>query len=222
FGSWFFLGALFTNQALVPSSPHPAHCGRCTRCMDACPTGAIVADRIVDACRCISYLTIEHKGFIPHALRPLIGNRIYGCDDCQLVCPWNRKAETIPRSEDPLHPDDARVLPKLAELLGLDREGFRARFRKSAIRRIGWERFLRNVCVAAGNSESPALLPLVSRLCAHERALVRAHAAWARLRLAKAEGESAYAFARKAVSQQLAREPDPGACQDLRTTLEVE
>jgi epoxyqueuosine reductase len=177
-GSWFFLGEIYTDLPLPIDTPASAHCGSCSACIPACPTGAIVAPYQLDARRCISYLTIELEGSIPEALRPALGNRIYGCDDCQLVCPWNKFAR------DAAHPD-FRVrhgldAPRLAELFGWSAEQFDQRMRGSAIYRIGFVRWLRNIAVALGNapSSSPVLAALHAR---REDAspLVREHVLWA-------------------------------------------
>jgi epoxyqueuosine reductase len=183
-GSWFFLGELYTDLPLPADPPGEAHCGTCTACMDVCPTRAIVAPYQLDARLCISYLTIELKGSIPEPLRPLLGNRIYGCDDCQLVCPWNRFARL---SAEP----DFRIrhgldTPALVELFAWDETTFLARTEGSAIRRIGHERWLRNVAVALGNggAHPEARAVLESRLD-HPSPLVREHTAWALGRLSR-------------------------------------
>ena len=152
-GSWLFLGALFTTLDLPPDAPEDDHCGSCRACLDICPTAAFPAPYRLDARRCISYLTIEHKGPIPRALRPLIGNRIYGCDDCLAVCPWNKFAQA--GSETKLAARAALRAPPLAELARLDDAAFRALFTKSAVKRIGRARFVRNVLIAIGNSGEP-------------------------------------------------------------------
>ncbi len=153
-GSYFFLGEVLTDAPLTPDAPATAHCGTCTACMPACPTGAIVAPYQLDARRCISYLTIELDGAIPEALRPAIGNRIYGCDDCQLVCPWNKFARTASHPDFRIrHGLDA---PRLTELMRWTAAEFAARMAGSAIHRIGHERFLRNVAVALGNAPRSA------------------------------------------------------------------
>ena len=177
-GSWFFLGELYTDLPLPLDEPTGEHCGTCTRCIDVCPTGAIVEPYLLDARRCISYLTIEHAGSIPESLRPLLGNRIYGCDDCQLVCPWNRFAGTacvedfdVRNGLDGAH---------LAILFAWTEEEFAQRLAGSAIRRIGHERWLRNIAVAMGNAP-PAVVAqdaLRARLD-HPSALVREHVRWA-------------------------------------------
>lgn len=148
-GSWFFLGALFLDIDLPVDEPVQPHCGSCTACLDICPTGAIIADGVVDARRCISYLTIESHDDIPESLRPLMGNRIYGCDDCQLVCPWNRFARTTEDAD--FHARQGLDAPDLVELFGWDEQTFLARTEGSAIRRIGWRRWRRNLAVALGN-----------------------------------------------------------------------
>ena len=148
-GSWFFLGALFLDIDLPVDEPVDPHCGSCTACLDVCPTGAIVADGVVDARRCISYLTIESDEDIPEELRPLMGNRIYGCDDCQLVCPWNRFARQT--NDVDFHARQGLDAPDLVDLFGWDEPTFLSRTEGSAIRRIGWRRWRRNLAVALGN-----------------------------------------------------------------------
>ncbi len=164
FGSWLFLGEIFLSLALDPDTPELDHCGQCRRCLDACPTAAFPAPYRLDARRCISYLTIEHKGPIPHELRPLIGNRIFGCDDCLAVCPWNKFARAT--GEPDFLPRAALTAPRLAELAGLDDATFRAVFAGSAVKRIGRDRFLRNVLIAIGNMPAPtAELVAAARRC---------------------------------------------------------
>ncbi|AVZ78686.1 tRNA epoxyqueuosine(34) reductase QueG [Zoogloeaceae bacteirum Par-f-2] len=177
-GSWFFLGEIFTNLPLPEDQPTAAHCGRCTACLDACPTGAIVAPYRVDARRCISYLTIELQGPIPEALRPAIGNRIYGCDDCQLVCPWNRFARLGAQMDfAPRHGLDRA---SLVELFSWSAHDFDFRMAGSPIRRIGYERWLRNLAVALGNApHSPAVVAALRARADDASALVREHVAWA-------------------------------------------
>ena len=178
-GSWFFLGAIFTTLDLAKDAPHDPRCGTCRACLDICPTAAFPAPFQLDAARCISYLTIELKGAIPRPMRPLIGNRIYGCDDCLAVCPWNKFAA---RARD-AGPPDADAAPDLADLATLTDAGFRTRFSGSAIKRVGRDRFLRNTAVAVGNSATPALIPTAMRLAGDESPLVRLHAVWALSRL---------------------------------------
>jgi epoxyqueuosine reductase len=180
-GSWLFLGAIFTTLELPPDRPDDDHCGTCRACLDICPTGAFPAPYRLDARRCISYLTIEHKGPIPRELRPLMGNRIYGCDDCLAVCPWNKFARA--GREAKLAARAALRAPPLAELAGLDDAGFRALFTKSAVKRIGRARFLRNVLIAIGNSGDPTLASAAERLLADASPLVRGAAVWALGRL---------------------------------------
>jgi epoxyqueuosine reductase len=177
-GSWFFLGELYTDLPLPVDQPAVDHCGSCRACMDVCPTGAIIAAYQLDARLCISYLTIEHSGSIPIELRSLIGNRIYGCDDCQIFCPWNKFARyTNEQDFAPRHGLDA---PDLLELFSWDESTFLEKTRGSAVRRIGHERWLRNIAVALGNS--PSRQDVISGLQAreaHPSALVREHVAWA-------------------------------------------
>lgn len=177
-GSYFFLGEIFTDLALRPDSPVTDHCGNCTACISACPTAAIVAPYRLDARRCVSYLSIELKGPIPEPLRPLLGNRIYGCDDCQLACPWNRFAP-LTREPDfaPRHNLDRS---RLVELFAWDENQFNERLAGSPIRRIGHERWLRNIAVALGNApRSEEILAALRSRAAHDSALVREHVAWA-------------------------------------------
>jgi epoxyqueuosine reductase len=177
-GSWFFLGEIYTDLPLPVDLPVTEHCGTCTRCLDVCPTKAIVAPYQVDARRCISYLTIEHRGSIPEGLRPLMGNRIYGCDDCQLVCPWNRFAgkAQVPDFAVRNGLDSAT----LVELFAWTEEDFERRMEGSAIRRIGHERWLRNIAVALGNAvTSPSIVAALEARQTHPSALVREHVEWA-------------------------------------------
>ncbi len=176
-GSYLMLGELFTTAEIEPDEPTSFHCGSCTACIDVCPTQAIVAPFVVDARLCISYLTIEYRGFIPEKLRPLMGNRIYGCDDCQLVCPWNQKAEVI--ELDHLQPRHENILPALSALFELNEEGFRERFRKSPMKRPGRAGLLRNVAIAMGNSQNIAFVPQLLIALHDNEALIRGHSAWA-------------------------------------------
>jgi len=177
-GSYFFLGEIFTDLDLAPDAPVTDHCGTCVACIDACPTRAIVAPYQLDARLCISYLTIELKGSIPEALRPLLGNRIYGCDDCQLACPWNRFAPLTRESDfAPRHGLDRA---KLVELFAWEEDDFNERLAGSPIRRIGHERWLRNIAVALGNAPSSAAVIAALRSRAdHPSELLREHVAWA-------------------------------------------
>ena len=177
-GSWLFLGALMTTLDLPADVPHADRCGSCSACQQACPTDAFPAPYRVDARRCISYLTIEHKGPIPHEFRTAIGNRVYGCDDCLAVCPWNRFARAasahrafLPRAE--------LVAPALADLLALDDAGFRQVFSGSPIKRIGRERMVRNAAIAAGNSGNPAMVDALRRLTTDSSPVVAEAAQWA-------------------------------------------
>ncbi len=180
-GSWLFLGALFTNVELAASEPETDRCGSCRRCLDICPTDAFLSPYRLDARRCISYLTIELKGQIPHQFRTAIGNRIYGCDDCLAVCPWNKFASQA--SEAKLRAPQGRDDPRLAGLLGLDDAAFRAMFAGSPVKRTGRERFLRNCLIAAGNSGDVELLAPVRKLLGDASPLVRGAAVWALSRL---------------------------------------
>ena len=180
-GSWLFLGALFTTLDLAPSASEQDHCGSCQACLDACPTSAFPAPRVLDARRCISYLTIEHKGQIDRELRPLMGNRIYGCDDCLAACPWNKFAEA--GREAAFQPRAALTAPRLAELAALDDAGFRQMFSGSPIKRIKRDRFVRNVLIAIGNSGDAALAPAAEALLGDSSVLVRSMAVWALSRL---------------------------------------
>jgi len=177
-GSWFFLGELYTDLPLPVDSPQREHCGTCQACIDICPTAAIVEPYVVDARRCISYLTIEHKGSIPESLRPLLGNRIYGCDDCQLVCPWNRFARHSGEVDFlPRHGLDAA---RLVTLFAWDEGVFLKKTEGSAIRRIGHEAWLRNIAVAMGNApRSEELIIALQKRRDHPSALVREHVRWA-------------------------------------------
>ncbi len=181
FGSWLFLGAIFTTLDLPPDTPETDHCGACRACLDICPTAAFPAPYRLDARRCISYLTIEHKGQIPREFRPLIGNRIYGCDDCLAVCPWNKFA--VAGREAKLAAREALRAPPLADLARLDDGAFRALFAKSPIKRIGRARFIRNVLIAIGNSGHANLAVEAERLLDDESPLVRGTAVWALSRL---------------------------------------
>ena len=180
-GNWFFLAEILTTLELPPDEPERNRCGSCARCIEACPTRAITAPFVLDARRCISYLTIELKGSIPVEFRPAIGNRIFGCDDCLAVCPWNKFAQEA--REMSLRAREELRAPGLAELAGLDDAAFRARFRKSPVKRIGRDRFLRNVLTAIGNSNTPHLAQSAKNLLADESPLVRGAAVWALSRL---------------------------------------
>jgi epoxyqueuosine reductase len=195
FGSWLFLGSIFTTLDLPPDLPTADHCGNCRACLDVCPTAAFPAPYRLDARRCISYLTIEHKGPIPHALRAAIGNRIFGCDDCLAVCPWNKFAQL--GREMKLTAHEELQAPRLAELARLDDAAFRKMFAKSPVKRSGRNRFLRNVLIAIGNSGDAALAPEAERLLSDSSPLVRGAAVWAVARLLPRERLDALAARRR-------------------------
>jgi epoxyqueuosine reductase len=201
FGSWLFLGAIFTTLELPADAPEADHCGRCRACLDVCPTAAFPAPYRLDARRCISYLTIEHKGPIPRELRPLMGNRIYGCDDCLAVCPWNKFAQA--GRDAKLAARAALQAPRLDELARLDDAAFRALFTKSPVKRTGRDRFVRNVLIAIGNSGDAALAAVARELLDDASALVRGAAVWALGRLLTGEQLGRIAAARSG------RETDP-------------
>jgi len=181
-GSWLFLGAIYTTLELPPAEPHRDQCGSCRACLDACPTNAFPAPYRIDARRCISYLTIEHKGAVAEELRAALGNRIYGCDDCLAVCPWNKFAQSAQAIREFL-PRAELVAPRLAELLALDDAGFRSLFSGSPVKRIGRNRFVRNCLYAAGNSGNGALVPQVRALSNDPDPVVADAARWALARL---------------------------------------
>ena len=176
-GTWFFLAEILTTLEFAPDPPQKNYCGRCTRCIDACPTGAIIAPHQVDARRCISYLTIELKGSIPVGLRPLIGDRIYGCDDCLDACPWNRFAKVSRETAFAMRPEVAAM--KLRDYLSLDEDKFRRLFRDSPIKRAKRRGLLRNVCVALGNVGTAEDLPALDKAKVDSEPLVAEHAQWA-------------------------------------------
>jgi epoxyqueuosine reductase len=210
FGSWLFLGAIFTTLELPRDEAQIDHCGSCHACLDVCPTAAFPAPYKLDARRCISYLTIENKGPIPHEFRKAIGNRIYGCDDCLAVCPWNKFAQE--GHETKLAARDELRAPELAGLARLDDAAFRARFTKSPVKRIGRDRFVRNVLIAIGNSGEGALAREAERLLVDESPLVRGAAVWALAQLV--ERTQFRALAAKA----LATEMDTNVRAEWRTT----
>jgi epoxyqueuosine reductase len=188
-GNWIFLSEIITTLELEADAPEKNRCGSCRRCIDACPTAAITAPFQLDARRCISYLTIELKGAIPEALRPMIGNRIYGCDDCLAVCPWNRFARQGAMMRPHYRPDLAA--PDLLELLSLDEAAFEQRFAGTPIRRVKRRGLLRNVCVALGNCGDEAALPALKRTAAETEPLVAEHARWAIGRIIQARTPAA-------------------------------
>ncbi len=181
FGSWLFLGEVYTDLDLAPDAAATDRCGACRRCLDVCPTNAFLEPHKLDARRCISYLTIEHKGHIPRALRAAMGNRIYGCDDCLSVCPWNKFAKAT--DEPAFLPRLELTAPRLADMAVLDDTGFRTVFAGSAIKRIGRDRFVRNILIAIGNSGDAGLVSVARGLLSDGSPLVRAMAVWALSRL---------------------------------------
>jgi epoxyqueuosine reductase len=199
-GSWLFLGALLTTAELAPDSPEIDHCGSCRRCLDVCPTAAFPGPYQLDARRCIAYLTIEHKGQIAREFRKAIGNRIFGCDDCLAVCPWNKFAEASREARFAARVETDN--PPLADLLALDDESFRARFSGTPVKRTGRDRFVRNVLIAVGNSGDAALVPGLRALLDDASPLVRGMAVWA---LAQLIDQSEFEDER---SRRLSREAD--------------
>jgi epoxyqueuosine reductase len=181
FGSWLFLGAIVTSAELPSDKPHPESCGTCSKCLDICPTNAFPAPFRLDARRCIAYLTVEHQGPIPREFRAAIGNRIFGCDDCLAVCPWNKFASASREARLRSRPEFEA--PQLADLVRLDDAGFRALFTASPVKRLGHARFLRNVLIAIGNSADPSLLPLAEARLGDPSPIVRGAAVWAVRRL---------------------------------------
>jgi epoxyqueuosine reductase len=211
FGSWLFLGAILTDLDLPPDPPESDHCGQCRACLDACPTHAFPAPYRLDARRCISYLTIEHKGPIPREFRSAIGNRIYGCDDCLAACPWNKFA-SVGREAKLAARDDLNS-PPLAELARLDEASFRSLFAGGPIKRIGRARFVRNVMIAIGNSSDPSLATVAEERLADDAPLVRGAAVWALGRLVSKEKLSSFA------SERLRRESDEAVIEEWRDAL---
>ncbi|WP_294536105.1 tRNA epoxyqueuosine(34) reductase QueG [uncultured Rhodoblastus sp.] len=209
FGSWLFLGAIFTTLELAPDAPESDHCGNCRACLDACPTAALDAPYQIDARACISYLTIEARGQIPLRYREKIGNRIYGCDDCLAACPWNKFAQISREAKFAARAD--LVAPPLAELAAMEEPEFRAKFAGGPIKRIGFPRFLRNVLLAIGNSGDAALAPLAEKRLDHPSALVRGMAVWALARLLPREQVLALAERRDAESDAEVRAEWDGA-----------
>jgi epoxyqueuosine reductase len=203
-GSWFFLAELITEAALAPDAPVPDHCGRCTRCLDACPTGALRAGLVMDARRCIAYLTIEHRGAIPRALRAQLGPWIFGCDVCQEVCPWN-DAPAPSRA-----PDADGLFPFLPDLLRLDGAAFRARFAGTSLARTRRRGLLRNVAVVLGNTGNPAAVPALAHALGDCEPLVREHAAWALASIGGPEAD-------EALGRLARRESHPAVLAELAT-----
>jgi epoxyqueuosine reductase len=195
-GSWLFLAAMFTTLKLAPEAPEADHCGSCRACLDICPTAAFPEAYRLDARRCISYLTIEHKGPIPRELRRPMGNRIYGCDDCLAVCPWNKFAQAGRNAK--LAARAALAAPKLSELVRLDDAAFRAYFARTAIKRTGRDRFVRNVAIAIGNSGDPTLAADLEHLLDDASSLVRGAAIWGLSQLVGRDRLAALAATRQA------------------------
>lgn len=182
FGSWLFLGEIFTALEIEPDKAETDHCGICTNCLDICPTNAFAGPYRLDARKCISYLTIEHKGHIPEEFRKPIGNRIYGCDDCLAVCPWNKYASAAKEAD--LTPHISNIWPRLADLVQIDDQAFRDIFSRSPVKRLGRDRFVRNVLIAIGNSGDRELIPAIEARLDDSSPLVRAMAVWALRQLA--------------------------------------
>jgi epoxyqueuosine reductase len=210
FGGWLVLSEIYTTLDLPADPPEPNRCGRCSACLPACPTAALSADGRIDARRCISYLTIEHKGHIPADLRPALSNRIYGCDDCLAACPWNKFAP--PTAEPDFLPRAELAAPRLADLAQLDDAGFRQVFAGSPVKRVGRDRLVRNVLVAIGNSSRRDLAPAAERLIDDPSPLVRAMAVWA---LARLDGR----MARRAAERRLPVESDDGVRAEIAAVL---
>jgi len=203
-GSWLYLGIILSAADIEPDEAEGTRCGSCRRCLDACPTAAFPAPYQLDARRCISYLTIEHKGPIPLEFRKAIGNRIFGCDDCLAVCPWNKFAQAAHDQQMAIRPETQG--PRIADLLALDDEAFRQRFAGTPIKRSGLARFLRNVLIAAGNSADTSLVSSIEPLLAHEAAIVRGAAVWALAQLASRDHVRALAEAHARESDEDVRE----------------
>ncbi len=209
-GSWFFLGEILLDIPLHYDEPGWDFCGSCTRCIEACPTEAIIEPYLLDSQRCISYLTIELREDVPETLRPLMDNLIFGCDICQDVCPWNRKAP--PSKEPQFRPRRENHHPDLRELARLSVEEFRRRFRGSPIKRAKWSGFMRNVAVAMGNSGDPKMIPELTHLLDSEDSMIRRHAAWALARIGTPQ-------ARQALRRRIRTEDDPDTLESLQRTV---
>jgi len=219
YGSYLMLGEIFTTAEIEPDAAASFHCGSCSSCIDICPTKAIIAPFVVDARRCISYLTIEYRGFIPLEFRHLMGNRIFGCDDCQMICPWNDKAEPVVL--DHLPPRAENLLPALAELFALDDEQFRHRFRKSPVKRATRAGLLRNVAIAMGNSENRSFIPLLLDALADDEALVRGHSAWALAQLSRQNPQSSNGEILERLAYHAAFETDNEALKELHSAITI-
>ncbi len=220
-GNWFFLGALLTTLELEPDAAVEAHCGTCTRCLGACPTGALVAPMTLDARRCISYLTIELKGFIPRSLRRLMGNRIFGCDDCLAICPWNERAQEAQEIRLAARADDA-AFPDLLQWLVLlaDDAVFKAKFAGTPLLRTGREGLRRNVCVALGNVGGAESLPGLTDVLRNDASpVVRGHAGWALGEIARRVGGETAAMAFAALREALSTETDTEVRDELAAAL---
>jgi epoxyqueuosine reductase len=213
-GGWFFLGGVATDLQLEPDAPARDHCGTCTRCIEACPTRAIIAPYVLDARLCISYLTIELRGPIPRPLRPLVGNRIFGCDDCQDVCPWNRFARVTPI--EAFAPRDGHLNPWLIDLMRMTRTEWNRRFKKSAVRRAHYEGFLRNVAVALGNWGVPQAEPALLERLPNPHALVRGHVAWALGRIGSVSARTALRRRRSCENDRWVRQEIDAALNDAQ------
>jgi epoxyqueuosine reductase len=211
-GSWIFLAEILTSLELEEDQESRNYCGTCQRCIDICPTQAIVAPYMVDARRCISYLTIELRGPIPRELRLCLGTRIFGCDDCQDVCPWNRFAEPSPQAD--FFPSQENQVPILLDLIAMTVEQFQQRFLHSPVRRTGYGRFLRNVAVALGNTGDEKAVQALEKALTHSEPLVRGHAAWAL-------GQISAGGARAALLKALREEEDTLVGEEIRLALQA-
>ncbi len=219
YGSYLMLGEIFTTAEIEPDAPAGFHCGTCTACITVCPTKAIVAPFVVDARLCISYLTIEYRGFIPLNIRPLMGNRIYGCDDCQMACPWNRKVDEV--ELDQLNPRVENTLPELSGLFELDDESFRERFRKSPIKRAGRAGLLRNIAIAMGNSGNRNYIPLLVNALSDPEPLIRGHAAWAIACLSQQNPQTSDGEIVGQLEYHTAHETDAAVLQELHLAIQT-
>jgi epoxyqueuosine reductase len=210
-GSWFFIGVILLDIELEYDAREKNYCGKCVRCIQSCPTGAIVEPYVLDARLCISYLTIELRGSIPRSLRPLIGNRIFGCDDCQEACPWNRFA--VATTERPFCPSDGILMPELMPLVQITPHDFNDRFESSAIRRVTRDCFVRNVVVALGNSGNAEVVPALQEALRDGSPLIRSHAAWAL-------GQIGTVRARRTLEQAQAGEDNGFVLEEISAALE--
>lgn len=220
-GNWLFLGSIFTNMHLPADEPEVDHCGRCSACMAACPTGAIVAPYTVDARKCISYLTIEHKGVIAHRYRAQMGNHIYGCDDCLAACPWNKFADAAQANRAYL-PRAELTTPYLGDILSLSDDEFREVFAGTPIKRSGRARIVRNAAIAAGNSGDKGFCPILQKLVFDEEVMVQSAAIWALKRLDEAAFQSCYSQWQDAQEAQNEHQPNPIILAEWQGTCPVE